>query len=99
MPNGTDGPQISPDEITRQPGLSDDNASPVAHDGVVGLVHPQFRQHRLGEMLMMTGEEWAMEQGAASLELNVYDFDAAARGLCVESSAPTPEPQMLKWLD
>ena len=62
-------------------------------------VHPQFRQHGLGEMLMMTGEEWAMEQGAASLELNVYDFNTAARGMYEKLGYQTLSRKMLKWLD
>jgi ribosomal protein S18 acetylase RimI-like enzyme len=61
-------------------------------------VHPQFRMQGLGEMLMLTGEEWALENGADSLELNVYDFNTAARGLYEKLGYQTLSRKMLKWI-
>ena len=62
-------------------------------------VHNELRQLGLGEMLMMSGEEWALENGADSLVLNVYDFNTAARGLYGKLGYQTLSRKMLKWLE
>ena len=62
-------------------------------------VHSELRQLGLGEMLMMSGEEWALENGADSLVLNVYDFNTAARGLYGKLGYQTLSRKMLKWLE
>lgn len=62
------------------------------------FIHPEFRRQGLGEMLMMNGEEWAESQGAESLELNVYDFNTAARGLYEKLGYQTLSRKLLKRL-
>jgi len=61
-------------------------------------VHAHLRQHGLGEMLMLSAEEWALENGADSLMLNVYGFNTAARGLYEKLGYQTISHKMLKWL-
>lgn len=61
-------------------------------------VHPEFRRHGLGELLMATGEEWAREMGASSLMLNVYDFNTAARGLYEKLGYQNLSRKMMKPL-
>ena len=61
-------------------------------------VHSQFRNHGLGEMLMLSGEEWAHEMEADSLMLNVYDFNTAARGLYEKMGYESLSRKMIKWM-
>lgn len=61
-------------------------------------VHPQFRQHGLGEMLMLTGEEWAREMEAVCLTLNVYDFNTAARRLYEKMGYESLSRKLIRWI-
>ena len=41
-------------------------------------VNARFRQAGIGQALMARAEQWALEQGARSVELNVFDFNQGA---------------------
>jgi ribosomal protein S18 acetylase RimI-like enzyme len=45
-------------------------------DGIV--VRSAFQNHGIGRMLMDSAQEWAIEKGATSIELNVYEFNRSA---------------------
>ena len=45
-------------------------------DGIV--VKSEFRNHGTGRMLMDKMQAWAIAKGAASIELNVYEFNETA---------------------
>lgn len=42
------------------------------------VVKANYRQHGIGKMLMDKMQEWALEKGATSIELNVYEFNEHA---------------------
>jgi ribosomal protein S18 acetylase RimI-like enzyme len=46
-------------------------------DGLV--VDPSWRRRAIGKRLTRAVEEWAIESGASWIELNVYEFNDAAR--------------------
>src|SRR5215216_4407140 len=48
----------------------------VLVDGIV--VKSGFQSHGIGRLLMGTMQEWATAKGAASIELNVYEFNVTA---------------------
>jgi ribosomal protein S18 acetylase RimI-like enzyme len=47
-------------------------------DGIA--VDPKWRRRGIGKRLTRAVEEWAIEMGAPWVELNVYEFNAQARG-------------------
>lgn len=59
----------------------------VAIDSIV--VKAEFQEHGIGHKLMDKAQEWALQRGAASIELNVYEFNQSAitfyRGLGFET--------------
>jgi diamine N-acetyltransferase len=42
------------------------------------VVKSEFQNHRTGKILMGKIQEWAVAKGAASIELNVYEFNQTA---------------------
>lgn len=42
------------------------------------VVKSEYKNQGIGRMLMEAMEEWAAKEGATSIELNVYEFNAQA---------------------
>ena len=57
-----------------------------------------FQNHGVGRMLMDTVHEWARVQGAASIELNVYEFNQKAIGFYQSLGYETLSRKMSKKL-
>jgi ribosomal protein S18 acetylase RimI-like enzyme len=64
-------------------GLRDAPALPIFRPRRIAIVdgiavRAGFQQRGIGRLLMDAAQEWAIAKGAASIELNVYAFNAAA---------------------
>lgn len=45
------------------------------------VIHESFQGQGIGRLLMQQAHEWAQEQGATDVELDVYEFNTPARTL------------------
>jgi len=62
------------------------------------VVLPELQGRGVGRKLLEAIEEWAREQGADTLELTVFEFNAGARGLYERSGFETLQRRMRKRL-
>ncbi|MGD9094002.1 MAG: GNAT family N-acetyltransferase [Anaerolineales bacterium] len=62
-------------------------------------VKSEFQNQGIGRMLMVTVHAWAIETGATSIELNVYEFNKTAIAFYQSLDYETLSRKMIKTLD
>jgi ribosomal protein S18 acetylase RimI-like enzyme len=63
------------------------------------VVKQLYRGHGIGRALMAAGERWARARGIEAIELNVFEFNTAARAVYERLGYETVSRRMVKTLD